>query len=219
MTGAVVRSRSISQTPTFAMAAMECADGVTPTRATGGGAHGNRRLVRHEPSALSRTPTRVLRKQRWAWIALAVPVLLWGVAARATTIDAVDIDWLRSHSDLIVRGHVSDVAVLGHGPDGRPGIHSSATVRVSETLYGAQSSVVTVWVPGGRLGRRARVVHGQATFQVGEDVVMFLHRHSGALWPTGMIFGKWHVAGSQVLAPLGSSPSPLAALRRAVAIR
>jgi len=146
-------------------------------------------------------------------------VLLSAVGAQATTIDSVDVTWLREHSELVVRGQVEGVEVLERGPDGRAGIHTAARVRVVETLSGHPSTFVTVWVPGGRLGRRARVVHGQATFEAGEEVVVFLHRHSGALWPTGMMFGKWRMAGAQVLSPLGSTASPLGALRLAIRSR
>ncbi|MBX3271619.1 MAG: hypothetical protein KF729_15240 [Sandaracinaceae bacterium] len=122
--------------------------------------------------------------------AVALPIL-WSGAARATTFADVTVDELVAASDLVVVGRVLTTDVLPEGPAGQPGIHTRARVRVDETLRGPGYTVVDVWVQGGRLGDRLRVVPGQATFRAGEDVVLFLFRAGGGLWPTGMGRGKW----------------------------
>lgn len=124
----------------------------------------------------------------------------FALPARATTFDEATVQRLRASSDLIVLGRVERVEVFARGPAGQPGIHTRATIRVGETLRGEDRDTVEVWAHGGRLGRRMRLVPGQASFRAGERVVLFLFRAGGGLWPTGMGRGKWPVDGEDARA-------------------
>ncbi|MCA9610154.1 MAG: hypothetical protein KC619_31370 [Myxococcales bacterium] len=126
-----------------------------------------------------------------AALALFVAATVAAPSAEATTFVDVTVEQLAAASDLIVVGRVVEVSVEPQGPAGQPGIHTRATVQVEEVLRGPGRSLVDVWVQGGRLGDRMRVVPGQAQFVQGEDLVLFLTEAGGGLWPTGMGRGKW----------------------------
>jgi hypothetical protein len=116
--------------------------------------------------------------------------------AHATTFVDVTIEDLARASDLVVVGRVEHVDVLPQGPAGQPGIHTRAIVQVAETLRGEHQTIIEVWVQGGRLGDRMRVIPGQAQFRVGEDVVLFLFRAGDGCWPTGLGRGAWRSIAS-----------------------
>lgn len=119
--------------------------------------------------------------------------LLPTAPATATTFTDVTIEDLARASDLVIIGRVEHVDVHPHGPAGQPGIHTRAVIQVAETLRGEHRTIAEVWVHGGRIGNRMRVVPGQATFRAGEDVALFLFDAGGGLWPTGMGRGKWNI--------------------------
>lgn len=118
-------------------------------------------------------------------------VALATTPASATTFADLTVEELARASDLVVVGRVETVEAFPVGPAGQPGIHTRAVVQITETLRGDARALVEVWVHGGRLGDRIRVVPGQATFRRGEAVTLFLFQAGGGLWPTGMGRGKW----------------------------
>ena len=136
-----------------------------------------------------------LRRFSLALLLAPFLALLPGSPSRATTQRDTTIEELARASNVIVRGTVMAVTVHATGPGGRPGIHTEVQIAAEEFMAGAPVSVVTLWVHGGRLGSRARVVPGQASFRVGESVIVFLFAASdGILWPAGMARGKWRIA-------------------------
>lgn len=138
-------------------------------------------------------------------------------SSRATTQGDTSIEALTRASEVIVRGMVIDVIVHPSGPGGRAGIHTEVRIAAHEFLAGPPVSVVTLWVQGGRVGRQARVVPGQARFRLGEDVLVFLFdAGGGALFPTGMSHGKWESGGGNSVSSAGGRTMPLADLRAAV---
>lgn len=127
-------------------------------------------------------------------LALLLSLTLWSATGRATTFVDVTVEQLAAASDLVVLGRVEHVDVSPTGPSGQAGIHTRATVQIRDSYRGANvSTLLHVWVQGGQLGDHARVVPGQARFQVGETYVLFLFEQRGALFPTGMARGAWHV--------------------------
>ncbi|MCZ7685888.1 MAG: hypothetical protein M5U28_46885 [Sandaracinaceae bacterium] len=150
----------------------------------------------------------------------SIAVLAPASATRATTFEDITLEQLAAASDLVVIGRVEHVDVHPTGPGGQPGIHTRAVVQVAETLRGEHRTIIEVWVHGGRLGDRVRVVPGQATFRAGEEVALFLFEAAGGLWPTGMSRGKWVLGGLQpdatmivptgvgALGPAGSQLTP-----------
>lgn len=117
-------------------------------------------------------------------------------AVRAGTFAPLSVEDLAARSDLIVVGVVEDVEAHPVGPHGLDGIHSRIRVAVDEVLSGSASRQIEFWVQGGRLYNQLRVVTGQATFEKGESLVLFLFRDAhGARWPSGLARGKWHLLG------------------------
>lgn len=142
--------------------------------------------------------------------------------ASATTFADTTVEELVAASELVVVGDVVSTRVFEHGPGGQSGIHTQVRLRVSEVLRGAGRTEVTIWVPGGRIGRRLRRVSGQATFRSGEQVLVLVHWADGGWWPTGMGRGKWLPSASargfyQPVEPLvhgaGTESVPMAAFR------
>src|SRR5262245_41584563 len=71
------------------------------------------------------------------------------------------------------------------GPAGTRGIHTAVELSEVEVLRGSAAGPVSFWVQGGVIGNRARRIVGQASFSVGQRVLVFLSRApNGALWPT-----------------------------------
>lgn len=99
---------------------------------------------------------------------------------------------LRAQSDHVVLGRVLGVEARASGPRGEAGIHSQVTIEVTHALQGQRPPALTLWVQGGELGGRRRVLSGQAQFQTGEALLLFLRaRPDGVLFPTEMGRGKW----------------------------
>jgi hypothetical protein len=99
---------------------------------------------------------------------------------------------LRAQSDHVVLGRVLGVVALASGPRGEAGIHSQVTIEVQHPFQGQSPPTLTLWVQGGELGDRRRVLSGQAQFRTGETLLLFLRaRPDGVLFPTAMGRGKW----------------------------
>lgn len=136
------------------------------------------------------------------WFALLAALgLMFPVRALATSLNEVSVHDLVGHSDRVVLGRVVDVDVVPSGPAGQPGIHTRVLVEVSETLLGRDEALLEVWVQGGELDGRRRVLTGQARFVAGEEVALFLFEAGGGLWPTAMSLGKWVLEGHSVMPP------------------
>ncbi|MCB9533323.1 MAG: hypothetical protein H6698_03210 [Myxococcales bacterium] len=109
---------------------------------------------------------------RWAApTLLAVSLALTSAAAQAATMLYRDVPGLVEIADVVVVGEIVDAEVfmgrLGH-------ITTRWTVRVDETLAGQPSDQVRFTQWAGQLDGRAESVPGDATFTVGERVVLFL---------------------------------------------
>jgi hypothetical protein len=99
---------------------------------------------------------------------------------------------LSAQSDHVVLGRVVEVEARASGPRGEPGIHTRVGIEVVHSFQGQSSPTLAVWVQGGELGNRRRVLRGQAQFQTGETLLLFLRaRPDGVLFPTEMGRGKW----------------------------
>lgn len=133
-------------------------------------------------------------------------------ASRATTFTDLTLEDLAKESEIIVLGRVVATDVEPVGPRNQTGIHTRVTLAAEEYLQGPETSLVTFWVHGGRLGNLMRVVPGQARFRVGERVLVFLTDVGGGiLFPAGMSLGKWEWRDGRALPPsvLCGGGSPL----------
>ncbi len=129
------------------------------------------------------------RKLGWAAVLLAV----WGASvAGATTLVAADVPSLSRTADRIVQATVSHLESRWTGDHLR--IITEVTLDVSETLKGSASSQVRVIQPGGIVGDVGQRVSGLASFEPGEEVVVFLQQRAGdSFLVAGMAQGKFKV--------------------------
>ena len=105
---------------------------------------------------------------------LGALALVLCLPALATSVLGVDLDQLTRQSELVVRGVVKSKESRWSG-DGRR-ILTDVQIEVKESLKGAPARTVTVQQPGGVVGDIGQRVDGLASFQMGEEVVVFLER-------------------------------------------
>jgi hypothetical protein len=119
-------------------------------------------------------------------------VLLFSLAASATTMLRADLPELAQTSDAIIHGTVRRVESRWSG-DGRR-IVTDVEIQVTEALKGEAGGTVLVSQPGGRVGDIGQRVSGLASFTPGEEVVVFLERRGKqAFRVSGMVQGKYQV--------------------------
>jgi hypothetical protein len=123
-------------------------------------------------------------------------LLLAALPAAATTLMRMDVAALSQASDVVVRGSVVRKSSRWTGSGTR--IITEVDVAVAETLRGtAPEKTVRVVQPGGEVGDVGQRVEGLASFQQGEEVVVFLERHwAAAFRVTGLAQGKYRVERS-----------------------
>jgi hypothetical protein len=133
---------------------------------------------------------RVLRLPAWALSAL----LLVGPSAGATSVVKTDVDGLTRSSDLVVRGKVKKKESRWSGDHKR--IYTDVEIEVDESIKGQGGKTVTVRQPGGEVGDIAQRVSGLASFDSGEEVVVFLEKRGGVYRVSGLAQGKYRVERS-----------------------
>jgi hypothetical protein len=126
---------------------------------------------------------------------LLVAALLAVLPAEATTLLAQDLAELSQSADAIVRGTVRELESRWTGD--RMRIVTQVEVEVAEALKGAPGASVTIVQPGGVVGDIGQKVSGLASFERGEEVVLFLERRPGGIFlVSGMAQGKFRVERS-----------------------
>ena len=115
--------------------------------------------------------------------------------AFATTLVAVDISELSQSSDVVVRGTVKRVSSRWTSDHMR--IVTDVEIEVAEALKGSPEKSVTVTQPGGVVGDIGQKVSGLASFEGGEEVVVFLERRGQSRFlVSGMAQGKFRIERS-----------------------
>ncbi|TAK61360.1 MAG: hypothetical protein EPO24_05865 [Bacteroidetes bacterium] len=94
----------------------------------------------------------------------------------ATITKKLSVQQLSKHSDCIVVGVVSDVKYERSKATGM--LITLTTVTLSRTLKGSPAMTVVIQTPGGRENGRTRFVLGMPSFEIGEEVVLFLKKRS-----------------------------------------
>jgi len=103
-------------------------------------------------------------------------VALGPASSRAMVMEALSVPEMSRTADLVVRGVVVATASRYEDAPGSHRIVTDVTVRVSERVVGRESGPdVVVTTLGGVVERHGQVVPGSPRFQVGEEVVVFLH--------------------------------------------
>lgn len=136
---------------------------------------------------------------------LALTVLLVGCALSASAaMVQFTLAELVEHATLVIAGTVEGVE--SYPPDAAGIIYSEAEVRISDTVVGAtEAERVTVRYMGGEYGGLAFAVTVEPTFEVGEEVVLFLAPVGDGAYrcPDG-VQGKMSVVDGTVL-PAGKT--------------
>ncbi|BDG01879.1 hypothetical protein [Anaeromyxobacter oryzae] len=114
--------------------------------------------------------------------------------AAAALFKATTVEEAARTSDAVVRGTV--LRKTSRFAPGSDRIVTDVDIAVTSTWKGAAGKTVTVTVPGGVVGDLGQYVDAAPTFEVGEDVVVFLARRPGAWGVNGLALGKWTVAGT-----------------------
>lgn len=111
-------------------------------------------------------------RSKHALVVAVLAAVLLSASATASTFVAYDSRGMVDNSQRIVQGRVIGLESFWN-EDGRL-IVTEATIRVSETLVGSSTSLLTVRVPGGKVGDVRVEASGFPTFQRGQEVILFL---------------------------------------------
>ncbi len=122
---------------------------------------------------------------RYLLLALLLPLL--ATEASASVIQPLTDAELVRRSDVVVAGVVVWTEV-GRTPGGR--VFTRAAVQVMNSVKGARvGEVLTVNIPGGKVGGLLVHVAGAPQLHIGDMAVGFLERHGDATVPMGLSFG------------------------------
>lgn len=132
-----------------------------------------------------------MRLGSWAaFVAAAVIV----TEASATTMLRVELDELTRSSELVVRGKVERTE--SHWSQDGMRIFTEVEIAVEEAFKGKKPGRLLVHQPGGVVDDIGQKVSGLATFERGEEVVLFLTRRGNGYQVTGLGQGKFRVERS-----------------------
>src|SRR5262249_42942165 len=133
---------------------------------------------------------------RWATAMLLCGGALVGTAQRPGTASASVLQKL-SLAELAGR---ADRALVGTVEEGKPQllggnyIVTDVRIRCTRELLGVpQGSVFTVRHLGGEVGELGQRVYGEASYRVGEEVLVLAEERSGAFYAVGMAQGALHI--------------------------
>jgi hypothetical protein len=117
---------------------------------------------------------------------------LMAAPAMATIVVQMDLPRLVELSDSIVEGTVSRVDVKWD-PTAKM-IYTDVAVRISDRLKGDRSQEVTVRQQGGRIGAMSVYVSGSPTFEIGQQLILFLDGQAGGTFGVvGLNQGKYEI--------------------------
>lgn len=161
-------------------------------------------------------------------VAVLCGALLWssggvGSTARASVLTKLSLADMTARAEHVFWGRVERLEskfVQGH--DGV--IITEVQIRCQRSIRGAkEGSLVTVRHLGGTVGELGQKVFGEASYQVGEEVVLLAELREGSLYAVGMAQGKLHIdrstgsprvqvdlGGAELVTPNGLDRSPTA---------
>lgn len=140
------------------------------------------------------------RLRRWAAraaCALGITLLVSVQAASATTLVAMDLPTLTNGADAVLLGTVEKLEAHYLG-SGSSYIVTDVTIRCDRELLGVPAgSRFVVRHLGGVVGDLGQRVHGEASYRMGEQVLLFAKERSGAFFSMGMAQGALHVVADE----------------------
>ncbi len=125
--------------------------------------------------------------------AVALAALLSAGPAAASAVVTATVEELARSADLVVRGSVEGRE--SRFTANRRRIYTTLWIRPTAAWKGSAGAVVEVEIPGGVVGDVGQRVSGVATFDDGEEVVLFLQRSGAAYGVLGLSQGKFRVDG------------------------
>lgn len=153
--------------------------------------HDNKEVHVMKPAL--RTGSRLRRWFTLAGCVLGVTLLLAAYDAAATTLVAMDLPTLTQGADRVLLGTVEKVE-SHYLAEGSSYIVTDVTIRCERELLGVPAgSRFTVRHLGGVVGELGQRVHGEASYRVGEQVLLFAKERGGAFFSMGMAQGAMHV--------------------------
>jgi hypothetical protein len=130
--------------------------------------------------------------------------LILALQASATSVPGLTFEQLTDRSELIVSGQVT--RSWSDWDSAHKFIWTHYELSVSSVQKGAPGSTLVVSEPGGVVGVQGMNVAGAVTYQIGDQVLLFLQRMpNGYLRTTGWSQGKFTIDGAGRLHPETSS--------------
>jgi hypothetical protein len=161
-------------------------------------------------------------------IAVFCGVLLWssagvGSVAEASVLTKLTLSDMTGRAEQVMVGRVERVdSKFAPGYDGLI-ITRSADPLSAQHSGAKEGTLITVRHLGGAVGELGQKVFGEASYQVGEEVVLLAELREGSLYSVGMAQGKLHIdrstgtprvqvdlGGAELVAPTGSDAVPTA---------
>lgn len=159
-------------------------------------------------------------------VAVLCGALLWPSVestARASVLTKLSLAEMTARAEQVLVGRVERIdSKFVQGHDGV--IITEVQIRCQRSIRGAkEGALVTVRHLGGVVGELGQKVFGEASYQVGEEVVLLAEPREGALYSVGMAQGKLHIdrstgtprvwvdlGGADLVTPNGPDVSPTA---------
>ena len=118
-------------------------------------------------------------------------MLVWSGIASATTVKFLDLADLITVSDVIVRGTISNERFVYD--EARHNVMTHYTVNVTTSYFGTTSKELEFVQWGGEYQGMVSRIPGDASFQRGEDAVLFLNEDKGTLYLAALGQSKYEV--------------------------
>ena len=131
---------------------------------------------------------------RVAWLSLFAALLSVGLfvsTASATVMKYAGVDRLIEISDMIVHAEVIDQTTYFDNAQKR--VVTDTTLGVRRSFYGKVGEKVTIQQWGGTYGGKTHRIPGDARFEPGEEVIVFLHRGDGVIALSALGQAKYSV--------------------------
>jgi len=143
--------------------------------------------------------------------------------ARASVLTKLSLSDMTARAEHVLVGRVERIeSKFAPGYDGL--IITEVQIRCSRSIRGAkEGTLLTVRHIGGTVGELGQKVFGEASYQVGEEVVLLAELREGSLYSVGMAQGKLHIdrstgtprvqvdlGGAELLTPTGQDLTPTA---------
>ena len=125
---------------------------------------------------------------------LAVLAVLAATSAQATTVLSLELDSLIDSSDAIARVRVERVQAQWTGDGAR--IVTEATLSVLDGWKGGVKQTMTVFLPGGVVGRVGQRIDGVPRLEPGTELIVFLEARGDRFVLTGLSQGVFDVTGT-----------------------